>query len=89
MPQQKSLVHAFVGHQDGATSVSYLASSQAIVSGGKRGEISVWDVRQRQLRSTIKAFDSASSTVRCLGTDPHCDVLSAGSSEGDIKVLSR
>ena len=60
---------------------------QAIVSGGRRGEICIWDIRQRQLRSTMKAFDSPSAIVKCLCMDPNCDLFVAGSSEGDMKVV--
>ena len=60
---------------------------QAIISGGRRGEICIWDIRQRQLRSTMKAFDSPSAIVKCLCVDPNCDLFVAGSSEGDMKVV--
>lgn len=58
---------------------------QTIVSGGRRGEICFWDLRQRQLRGTLKAFDS--SIVKCLITDPSNEYIIAGSSEGDIIVF--
>ena len=43
-------------------------SFQSIVSGGRHGELCFWDIRQRQLRNTIKAFD-ATCTVKTLTTD--------------------
>lgn len=44
----------------------------------------MWDLRQRQLRATVKAFDSAS--VRSMYSYPGSNLLVTGSSEGDIKV---
>ena len=46
MPQAKALVHSFVGHPDGATCLVYKGNNQSIVSGGKHGDLCVWDVRQ-------------------------------------------
>lgn len=62
--------------------------SQTIFSGGRHGEICLWDVRQRQLRHTIKAFDQG-QVVKTLVTDISQDLIVAGSSEGDIKVNSK
>lgn len=57
-----------------------------MISGGKHGEICIWDVRQRQLRTTLKAFTNANASVRCICLDPSGDTFATGSSEGDIKV---
>uniref|UniRef100_A0A914EHD8 Uncharacterized protein n=1 Tax=Acrobeloides nanus TaxID=290746 RepID=A0A914EHD8_9BILA len=85
MPQAKVVVHSFVGHSDGATCVVYLPHTQTIASGGRHGEICLWDIRQRQLRSTLKAFEST-SVVKSLCVDTTSDLLVAGSSDGDIRV---
>ena len=87
MPQSKTLIHSFVGHPEGATCLIYLSSGQSIVSGGKHGEVCIWDLRQRQLRSTVKLFDSGAS-VRTMCVDANCDVMAVGSSDGDIKIYS-
>jgi len=86
MPQAKALVHSFVGHSDGATCLVYLANSQSLMSGGRHGDLCVWDIRQRQLRSTFKAFDAGS--IKALCVNPNSDIIVAGSSEGDIKVFT-
>lgn len=85
MPSSKTTVHSFIGHTDGAMCVGYLPNSQTIVSGGRHGDVCLWDIRQRQLRTTIKAFDSA-SIVKALCVDPNGDYFIVGSSDGDIKV---
>ncbi|KAI6235649.1 hypothetical protein M3Y95_00074000 [Aphelenchoides besseyi] len=84
LPQNRSLVYSFSGHIDGATCVTYFPGTQTIVSGGRHGEVCVWDLRQRQLRSTIKAYDSAA--VRCMYANPASNILVTGSSEGDVKI---
>ncbi|KAK0411859.1 hypothetical protein QR680_005883 [Steinernema hermaphroditum] len=86
LPQSKAMVHSWVTHPDGATSLHYLPHSQTIISGGRHGEINVWDVRQRQQRTSIKAFEGTS--VKSLAADPAGDLIIAGSNEGDIKIWS-
>ncbi|KAE9556016.1 hypothetical protein FO519_000762 [Halicephalobus sp. NKZ332] len=87
MPSSKTTVHSFIGHTDGAMCVGYLPNSQTIVSGGRHGDVCLWDIRQRQLRTSIKAFDSA-SIVKALCVDPNGDYFIVGSSDGDIKVYN-
>ncbi|TKR87267.1 hypothetical protein L596_011689 [Steinernema carpocapsae] len=86
LPQSKAMVHSWVTHTDGATSLHYLPHSQTIISGGRHGEINIWDVRQRQLRASIKAFEGTS--VKSLAADPAGDLIIAGSNDGDIKIWS-
>ncbi|KIH55193.1 hypothetical protein ANCDUO_14655 [Ancylostoma duodenale] len=62
-------------------------SAKAIVSGGRHGELCLWDIRQRQLRATVKAFESH-QIVKALVTDYTQDLIVAGSSDGDIKIWS-
>ncbi|VDN05634.1 unnamed protein product [Thelazia callipaeda] len=86
MPHSKSLIHSWTAHPEGATSVIYLSSQQSIVSGGRHGELCIWDFRQRRLRTTVKSFDN--SAVKCLVSDPFQQIIVAGSNDGDIKVWS-
>uniref|UniRef100_A0A7E4VLC2 WD_REPEATS_REGION domain-containing protein n=1 Tax=Panagrellus redivivus TaxID=6233 RepID=A0A7E4VLC2_PANRE len=87
MPSSKATVHSFIGHPDGAMCVAYLPNSQTIVSGGRHGDVCLWDIRQRQLRTSIKAFDSA-SIVKALCVDDNGDYIIVGSSDGDLKVFN-
>uniref|UniRef100_A0A914ZRW3 RAVE complex protein Rav1 C-terminal domain-containing protein n=1 Tax=Parascaris univalens TaxID=6257 RepID=A0A914ZRW3_PARUN len=84
LPQSKAMVHSWVAHPEGASSIMYLRSQQTIVSGGRHGEVCLWDIRQRQLRSTVKCFEN--SAVKCLVGDPSQDMVIAGSNDGDIKI---
>ncbi len=64
-----------------------MSNAQTLLSGGKHGEVMIWDLRQRQLRYMLKAFDS-NAAVRAMCVDINCDVLAVGSSDGDIRVYS-
>ncbi|VDM54577.1 unnamed protein product [Angiostrongylus costaricensis] len=87
LPQNRALVHSWVAHNEGASVAMYLPSQQAIVSGGRHGDLCLWDIRQRQLRATVKAFESH-QIVKTLVTDYTQDLIVAGSSDGDIKIWS-
>uniref|UniRef100_A0A183GLM1 WD_REPEATS_REGION domain-containing protein n=1 Tax=Heligmosomoides polygyrus TaxID=6339 RepID=A0A183GLM1_HELPZ len=87
LPQSRALVHSWVAHTEGATVAMYIPNQQTIVSGGRHGELCLWDIRQRQLRATVKAFDYH-QTVKTLVTDSAQDLIVAGSSDGDIKIWS-
>ncbi|EPB75129.1 WD domain, G-beta repeat protein [Ancylostoma ceylanicum] len=87
LPQSRALVHSWVAHPEGATVAMYMPNQQAIVSGGRHGELCLWDIRQRQLRATVKAFESH-QIVKALVTDYTQDLIVAGSSDGDIKIWS-
>ena len=73
----------FPCHSDGAVAVLYAPQHQVLISGGKKGDVSLFDVRQRQPRHTFQAHDSA---IRCMTLDPTEEFFITGSAEGDIKV---
>lgn len=74
---------AFHCHNDGCPALVYAPQHQAIISGGKKGEVYIFDVRQRQLRQTFQAHDSA---IRCMALDPAEECFVTGSADGDVKV---
>ena len=61
----------------------YAPQHQILISGGKRGEVCIFDVRQRQLRHSFQAHESA---VKCMALDPMEKFFVTGSADGDIKV---
>ncbi|KAK6008913.1 hypothetical protein OSTOST_26190, partial [Ostertagia ostertagi] len=79
LPQTRALV-AYTG----APPAGAPRKCHTIVSGGRHGELCLWDVRQRQLRVTVKAFEWH-QTVKTLISDCNQDLIVAGSSDGDIK----
>ncbi|XP_015198420.2 dmX-like protein 2 isoform X3 [Lepisosteus oculatus] len=78
-----SLVHAFPCHDNGATVLQYAPKQQLIVSGGRKGFICIFDIRQRQLLHTFQAHDSA---IKALAMDSSEDFFITGSAEGNMKV---
>ncbi|CAJ0597034.1 unnamed protein product [Cylicocyclus nassatus] len=87
LSQSSALVHSWVAHPEGATAVMYLPRQQTIVSGGRHGDLCLWDIRKCQLRETVRAFDSH-EVVNALVTDPTRNLIVAGSSDGNIKIWS-
>ncbi|XP_015601429.1 dmX-like protein 2 isoform X2 [Cephus cinctus] len=83
LPQNKSLVQGFVCHDQGASCVVLAPQHQLLISGGKKGDINIFDVRQRQQRQRFQAHESA---IKCLALDPHEEFFVSGAGDGDIKV---
>jgi len=70
--------------------VLYAPQHQVLISGGKKGEVCIFDVRQRQLRQTFQAHET-NVAVRCLALDSGTgadECFVTGGSDGDIKVRS-
>ncbi|CAJ0582912.1 unnamed protein product, partial [Mesorhabditis spiculigera] len=87
MPTSKACVQNWSCHPEGATCAIYLPASYSIISGGRNGEIAVWDIRAHSQRSSQKLFDS-NQAVKTIISDPNNDILVVGSSDGDIKLLN-
>ncbi|XP_055700241.1 dmX-like protein 2 isoform X2 [Phlebotomus papatasi] len=83
LPQKKALVASFTCHDQGASSVVYAPQHQLLISAGKKGDVCIFDVRQRVLRHRFPAHESA---IKCLAIDPHEEHFVTGSADGDLKV---
>ncbi|NXW52398.1 DMXL2 protein, partial [Nyctiprogne leucopyga] len=73
-----SLIHAFTCHDHGATVLQYAPKHQLLISGGRKGYICIFDIRQRQILYTFQAHESA---VKALALDPSEDYFVTGSAE--------
>uniref|UniRef100_A0A8C4IF75 Dmx like 1 n=1 Tax=Dicentrarchus labrax TaxID=13489 RepID=A0A8C4IF75_DICLA len=80
-----SLVHAFCCHESGATVLAMAPRQQLLITGGRKGWISVLELSHRHQRQSFQAHDSP---VKALAVDPTEDCFISGSSEGNIKVWS-
>ncbi|XP_056393355.1 dmX-like protein 1 isoform X2 [Hyla sarda] len=80
-----SLVHAFTCHDSGATVIAYAPKNQLLISGGRKGLICLFDLRQRQQRHAFQSHDSA---VKAIAVDTTEEYFITGSAEGNIKVWS-
>ncbi|XP_071507110.1 dmX-like protein 2 [Diadema antillarum] len=85
LPFRKCMIHGFSCHEGGTPSVLYCPRQQTIIAGSKKGEVSIFDVRQRKLRHTFQAHESS---IRSLCVDPMEEFFVTGSAEGNIKVWS-
>lgn len=73
----------FTCHEHGATVLQYAPKHQLLISGGRKGCVCLFDIRQRQLIHTFQAHDSA---IKALALDPCEEYFTTGSAEGNIKV---
>uniref|UniRef100_A0A668A5W7 Dmx like 1 n=1 Tax=Myripristis murdjan TaxID=586833 RepID=A0A668A5W7_9TELE len=80
-----SLVHAFCCHESGATVLSLAPRQQLLITGGRKGWISVLELPHRHQRQSFQAHDSP---VKALAVDPTEGCFISGSAEGNIKVWS-
>ncbi|XP_074055713.1 dmX-like protein 1 isoform X6 [Macrotis lagotis] len=80
-----SLVHPFTCHDSGATVLAYAPKHQVLISGGRKGFTSVFDLRQRQQRQFFQSHDSP---VKAISVDPTEEYFVTGSAEGNIKIWS-
>ncbi|XP_065362975.1 dmX-like protein 2 [Calliphora vicina] len=85
LPQKKSCVSAFTCHDQGASCFGFAPQHQLLISCGKKGDICVFDMRQRTLKHRLQGHDSC---IKCISIDPHEEFFATGSIEGDIKVWS-
>ena len=63
--------------------LQYAPKQQLLISGGRKGCVCIFDIRQRQLIHTFQAHDSA---IKALALDPCEEYFTTGSAEGNIKV---
>lgn len=77
---------AFPCHENGATVLQYAPKQQLLITGGRKGFVCVFDIRQRQLLHTFQAHDSA---IKALALDAFEDFFVTGSAEGNMKVTRR
>ncbi|XP_075128224.1 dmX-like protein 1 [Leptodactylus fuscus] len=78
-----SLVHSFSCHDSGATVIAYAPKNQLLISGGRKGLICLFDLRQRQQRHAFQSHDSA---VKAIAVDTTEEYFITGSAEGNIKI---
>uniref|UniRef100_A0A452UYQ3 Dmx like 2 n=1 Tax=Ursus maritimus TaxID=29073 RepID=A0A452UYQ3_URSMA len=79
----RSIIRSFTCHDHGATVLQYAPKQQLLISGGRKGYVCIFDIRQRQLIHTFQAHDSA---IKALALAPCEEYFTTGSAEGNIKV---
>ncbi|CAF4557049.1 unnamed protein product [Rotaria sp. Silwood1] len=85
MPASRANITSFSCHDTtgGGQCLAYSQSHQLLISGGKRGDICIFDLRQRKRLATSQAHDSH---LKALCLDPLEQFYVTGSTEGNIKI---
>jgi len=83
LPPTQAQVAGCAPHPEGGTCVAYAPSERAIVSGGARGNIAIFDLRQRRIRAQWTAHTLA---VRSLSVDDAGFTAFTASADGDLKM---
>ncbi|TPX65121.1 hypothetical protein SpCBS45565_g05402 [Spizellomyces sp. 'palustris'] len=83
LPANKSRIKGFTVAEGGAYSLAYSARHELLFAGGKRGDIYVFDTRQRTL---LDNFHGHEQTVKSLAIDDENNCLVSGSTGGDVKL---
>jgi len=83
LPPAQARVASCNAHDGGGVSILYSAADSSIISGGMRGDISVFDVRQRTVRQQWTAHTLAVRSLAFGDVGRHCFSASA---DGDIKL---
>ena len=84
MPSSRAMITSFTCHEtNGGQCLAYSQSYQLLISGGKRGDICIFDLRQRKRLATSQAHESH---LKTLSLDPLEKFYVTGSNEGNIKV---
>ena len=84
LPPAQALVASSAAHADGARCVLHCAAESSLVSGGEKGEMVIFDLRQRKVREKWSAHSLA---VQAMALADGTSCLSA-SADTDIKLWS-
>jgi len=83
LPPNKALVTSFTDQEAGASSVVYSPRHQVLISGGKKGDVYVFDIRQNRL---LESFKPHTLNIKSLSVDMMEQFAVSGSSDGNIKI---
>ncbi len=83
LPTSKQRVKSFTCHEGGTFSMVYAPRQKMLITGGKRGDVCVFDVTKRILVYTFQAHNLA---IKTLAIDDSDDELISGSTDGDVKA---
>lgn len=72
-------------HEQGSTCIGFAPQHQVIVTGGRKGDICIFDVRggSGSIKHRYLGHDSC---LKCMTIDPHEQFYCTGAADGDIKV---
>ncbi|KAK5581449.1 hypothetical protein RB653_001482 [Dictyostelium firmibasis] len=85
LPPNKSLIASYADQENGASSIVYSPKRQTIIVGGKKGSLSLYDIRTHKQLDSFKAHHL---NTKSLALDPFEEFVCSGSSDGNIKIWS-
>ncbi|KAN0040986.1 hypothetical protein ACTFIV_003522 [Dictyostelium citrinum] len=85
LPPNKSLIASYTDQENGASSIVYSPKRQTIIVGGKKGSLSLYDIRTHKQLDSFKAHHL---NTKSLALDPFEEFVCSGSSDGNIKIWS-
>lgn len=74
---------AFSCHEGGASCLVYAPAHQLVISAGRKGDISIFDLRQRSVLQTLQAH---SDSIKSLVLAQNEEFFVSGSADGSVKV---
>eukprot|EP01134_Creolimax_fragrantissima_P007867 CFRG7867T1 len=84
VPPNSSLVKGFQCHTTGySTSLAYASGRQALLSGGKKGDLTLFDIRQRRVLHRFNAHEGA---ITSIAVDKSEQTIFTGSSDGTVRI---
>lgn len=66
--------------------MTYASQHQLLITGGKKGDVCIFDIRQRQLMHKFQAHDASSGAIRTIALDPSQEFFVTGAADGDVKL---
>ncbi|EDR41063.1 WD-40 repeat-containing protein [Dictyostelium discoideum AX4] len=85
LPPNKSLIASYTDQENGASSIVYSPKRQTIIVGGKKGSLSLYDIRTHK---QLESFKAHHLNTKSLALDPFEEFVCSGSSDGNIKIWS-
>lgn len=83
LPPSQALVGSCSAHADGARCVLHCIADSSLVSGGERGDLAIFDLRQRRIRKHWQAHTMA---VQALALSPRKKFFFSASADSDIML---
>jgi WD40 repeat protein len=83
MPPQSNIVNDWVCHESGASCIVFSSSKQRLISGGRKGEIYIYDVRSQSVVSKPVVHSAA---ISCIVINDSEGYFITGSTDGEIKI---
>ncbi|KAL3894995.1 MAG: hypothetical protein SGPRY_013645 [Prymnesium sp.] len=83
LPPARAQVASCNAHADGGCCIAYSPETNSIITGGERGDVSIFDLRQRRQRQHWTAHPLA---IKSLAVHEQASLCFSASADGDVKL---